>query len=98
MKAKFGKKRAFVFFVRGHHAKAEYNSWQVGVVDIVVVVHTLKNRLTLERLNQYALYLEGSCTRVSRSAAYAYEIGSPKPAQPAYQEENMHNFGIFLPI
>ena len=88
-------KRAFVFFVRGHHAKADYNSWQVGVVDIVVVVHTLKNRLTLERLNQYALYLKGSCTRVSRSAAYAYEIVSPEPAQPAYQVANMHNFGIF---
>ena len=43
---------------------------RVGVVVVVVlVVHTFKNGLTFERLDQFVSYLEGSCTRVSRFAA-----------------------------
>ena len=42
------------------------------IVAVVVVVHTFENELTFERLDQFASYLEGSCTRVGRSAAYAY--------------------------
>ena len=61
----------------------------VVVVIDVVVVHTFKNRLTLEHLDQFASYLEGSCTRVGRSTAYAYvRIGSSQPAQPAYQPKS----------
>ena len=57
----------------------------MGVV-VVVVVHTFKNGLTLERLDGFGSYLEGCCTGVSRSAACAYvKIGSP---QPAYQPES----------
>ena len=58
-----------------YHSDADYNSRRVGVVVVVVVVvvvHTFKNGLTFERLDQFASYLEGSCTRVSRFAAYAY--------------------------
>ena len=67
-----------------------YNSTRVGVVVVVVVVdHNFKNGLTFERLNRFASYLEGSCTRVSRFASYAYVmIGPPQPAQPAYQPKS----------
>ena len=45
-----------------------------------------KNWLTFEHLDQFASYLEGSWTRVSRFAAYAYVMIRPtQPAQPAYQ-------------
>ena len=70
-----------------YHSDADYNSRRVGVV--VVVVHTFKNGLTFERLDRFASYLEGSCTRVSRFAAYAYVMIRPtQPAQPAYQPKS----------
>ena len=59
-----------------YHSDADYNLRWVGVVVAVVVVdfvHTYKNGLTFERFDQFASYLEGSCTRISRSAAYAYD-------------------------
>ena len=52
-----------------YYSDADYNSRRVGVVVVVVVVvvvHTFKNGLTFERLDRFASYLEGSCTRVSR--------------------------------
>ena len=69
-----------------YHSDADYNSRRVGVVVVVVVVvHTFKNGLTFERLDRFASYLEGSCTRVSRFAAYAYVMIRPTQlAQPAY--------------
>ena len=84
-----------------YHSDVDYNSRRVGVVVVVVIVHTFKNGLTFEGLDQFASYLDGSCTRVSRFAAYAYVMIRPTQlAQPAYQprSENMHNFGIFQPI
>ena len=54
-----------------YHSDADINSRRVGVV-VVVVVHTFENELTFERLDRFASYLEGSCTRVGRSAAYTY--------------------------
>ena len=61
----------------------------VVVVVVVVVDHNFKNGLTFERLDQFASYLEGSCTKVSRFASYAYVmIGPPQPAQPAYQPKS----------
>ena len=61
----------------------------VIVVAVVAVVHAFKNRLTLERLDRFASYLEGSCTSVSHFAAYAYvKIGPPQLAQPAYQPKS----------
>ena len=89
-----GVKQSFCIFLSAtdYHSDADYNSRRVGVVIVVVVVvvvHTYKNGLTFERFDQFASYLEGSCTRVSRSAAYAYEkIGPPEPAQPAYQPKS----------
>ena len=74
-----------------YHSDADYNSRRVGVVVVVVVVvvHTFKNGLTFERLDRFASYLEGSCTRVSRFAAYAYVMIRPtQPAQPAYQPKS----------
>ena len=69
-----------------YHSDADYNSRRVDVVVVVVVVHTFKNGLTFERLDQSASYLGGSCTRVSRFTSYAYVmIGPPKAAQSAYQ-------------
>ena len=71
-----------------YHSDADYNSRRVGVVVVVVVVvvHTFKNGLTFERLDRFASYLEGSCTRVSCFTSYAYVLIRPtKPAQPAYQ-------------
>ena len=70
-----------------YHSDANYNSRRVDVV--VVVVHTFKNGLTFERLDRFASYLEGSCIRVSRFAAYAYVMIRPtQPAQPAYQPKS----------
>ena len=75
-----------------YHSDADYNSRRVGVVVVVVVVvvvHTFKNGLTFERLDRFASYLEGSCIRVSRFAAYAYVMIRPtQPAQPAYQPKS----------
>ena len=76
-----------------YHSDADYNSRRVAVVVVgivvVVVVQTSKNGLTFERLDQFASYLEGSCTRVGRSTAYAYDgIGSSQPAYPAYQPKS----------
>ena len=80
-----------------YHSNADYNSRRVGfvvvvVVVVVVIVHTFKNGLTFEHLDRFASYLEGSCTRVSRFASYAYDmIGPPhpaQPAQPAYQPKS----------
>ena len=75
-----------------YHSDADYNSRWVGVVVVVVVVvvvHTFKNGLTFERLDRFASYLEGSCTRVSRITSYAYVmIRPPQPAQPAYQPKS----------
>ena len=73
-----------------YHSDADYNSTRVGVVVVVVVVdYNFKNGLTFERLNRFASSLEGSCTRVSRFASYAYVmIGPPQPAQPAYQPKS----------
>ena len=71
-----------------YHSGADYNSRRVGVV-VVVVVHTFKNGLTFERLDRFASYLEGSCIRVNRFAAYAYVMIRPtQPAQPAYQPKS----------
>ena len=70
-----------------YHSDADYNSRRVGVVVVVVVVvvYNFKNGLTFERLDRFASYLEGSCTRVSRFASYAYVmIGPYQLAQPAY--------------
>ena len=76
-------------FATEYHSDADYNSRRVGVVVVVVVVHNFKNGLTFERLDRFASYLEGSCTRVSRFASYAYVmIGPPQPAQPAYQPKS----------
>ena len=59
-----------------YHSDADYNSRRVGVV-----VHNFKNGLTFERFDQFASYLEGSCTRVSRFASYVYVmIGPPQAA------------------
>ena len=72
-----------------YHSDADYNSRRVGVVVVVVVVvvHTFKNGLTFERLDQFASYLEGSCTRVSRFTSYAYATIQPTQlAQPAYNQ------------
>ena len=73
-----------------YHSDADYDLRRVGVVIIAVVVfHIFKNRLTFERLDQFASYLEGSCIRVSRFAAYAYVMIRPtQPAQPAYQPKS----------
>ena len=72
-----------------YHSDADYNSRRVGVVVVVVVVHTFKNGLTFERLDRFASYLEGSCTRVSRFTSYAYVMIRPtQPAQPAYQPKS----------
>ena len=44
-----------------YHSDAVYNSRRVGVVVVVVaVVHTFRNGLTFEHLDQFASYLEGS--------------------------------------
>ena len=69
----------------------DYISRREGVIVVAVIaaVHAFKNRLTLERLDRFASYLEGSCTRVSRFAAYAYVMIRPtQPAQPAYQPKS----------
>ena len=76
-----------------NHSDADYNSRRVGVfvvvVNVVVVGHTFKNGLTFEHLDRFASYLEGSCIRVSRFAAYAYVMIRPtQPAQPAYQPKS----------
>ena len=75
-----------------YHSDADFNSSRVGVVVVVVVVvvvNTFKNGLTFERLDRFASYLEGSCTRVSRFASYVYVmIGPPQPAQSAYQPKS----------
>ena len=76
-----------------YHSDADYYSRRVGVavivVVVIVIVHTFKNGLTFERLDRFASYLEGSCTRVSRFAAYAYVMIRPtQPAQPAYQPKS----------
>ena len=82
----------FVFLsATEYHSDADYNSRWVGVVVVVVVVvvHTYKNGLTFERLDRFASYLEGSCIRVNRFAAYAYVMIRPtQPAQPAYQPKS----------
>merc|ERR1712105_471772 len=50
----------------------------------VVAVPTFKNNN-----DRFALYLEVSCTRVSRFAAYAYvKIRPSQMAQPAYQPKS----------
>ena len=65
--------RCFIFLsATEYHSDADYDSRQVGVVVVVVVVHTFKNGLTFECLDQLALYLEGSCIMVSRFTSYAY--------------------------
>ena len=70
-----------------YQSDADYYSRRVDVV--VVVVHTFKNGLTFERLDRFASYLEGSCTRVSRFTSYAYVMIRPtQPAQPAYQPKS----------
>ena len=63
-----------------YHSHADYNSRRVGVV----AVPTFKNNN-----DRFALYLEVSCTRVSRFAAYAYvKIRPSQMAQPAYQPKS----------
>ena len=82
-------KKMYFLSATEYHSDADYNSRRVGVVVVVVVVHTFKNGLTFERLDRFASYLEGSCTRVSRFAAYAYVMIRPtQPAQPAYQPKS----------
>ena len=91
-------KKYFLLFLSAteYHSDADYNSRRVGVVVVVVVVivvivvvNTFKNGLTFERLDRFASYLEGSCTRVSRFTSYAYVmIQPPQPAQPAYQPKS----------
>ena len=77
------------FCPRRNHSDADYNSGRVGVVVVVVVVHTFKNGLTLERLDRFASYLEGSCIRVNRFATYAYVmIRLTQLAKPAYQPKS----------
>ena len=74
-----------------YHSDTDYNSRWVGVVVVVVVVvvHIFKNGLTFERLDRFASYLERSCIRVSRFAAYAYVmIRATQSAQPAYQPKS----------
>ena len=73
-----------------YHSDADYNLRRVGVVVVVVVVvHTFKNGITFERLDQFASYLEESYTRVSRFTSYVYVmIRPPQPAQPAYQPKS----------
>ena len=63
-------------FVTDYHSEVDHNLRLVGVVIaiVVVTVHTYKNGLTFERFDQFASYLEGSCTRVSRFTSYAYVV------------------------
>ena len=68
-----------------YHSDADYNSRQVGVVVVVVVVTDFEKWITFLCFNQFGSYLVGSCTRVRRFTSYPIFVIRPtQPAQPAY--------------